>query len=80
MSSADDNAVRSWRTWYLRIASIAGIVVLLALIGVLARRGNLAFAIPLLFVIPVLATMLSISWTVGGSGKVIRIQKEPSLD
>lgn len=51
------------RLWFLRIATLAAIIALVALIGVFFRRGDAVAAILLLAAVPVLAGLLSLGWT-----------------
>jgi hypothetical protein len=51
------------RTWFFRIASIVAILAVVAAIGLFVRKGNATAAILLLFAAPLLAVVLSWSWT-----------------
>ena len=50
-------------TWFLRISSLAGMVVVFAAIGVFVHRGQTFPATMLLFAVVVLAVLVSWSWT-----------------
>ena len=50
-------------TWFLRIGSLAGIVVVFVAIGVFVHRGQTFPATMLLFAVVVLAVLVSWSWT-----------------
>ena len=51
------------RVWFIRIASLAAIIAVVAAIGVFFRKGDSLSAIFLLFMVPLLAVVFSWSWT-----------------
>jgi hypothetical protein len=63
LNPVDDNDESARRTWFLRIASIVGIVAVISAIGLLVRKGDTTYAILLLFTVPLLARSLARSWT-----------------
>ena len=57
------NDERTGRVWFFRIASLVAVFAVIAAIGLFFRKGEAAPAILLLFMAPVLAVVLSWSWT-----------------
>ena len=57
------NDGRTARVWFFRIASLVAVFALIAAIGLFVRKGDSGPAIFLLFMAPVVAVVLSWSWT-----------------